>query len=119
MPEKGGRSLQGQQPGLESSGRPAVRTNSPKQDQRGHITGPACWHRRSITGKVASARCKMNRPCAGVLNSTSAEITCPSALAAQKLCYEAPVSADISTTVTMMIKTMVKWVIWPIQRAWV
>ena len=38
MPEKGGRHLQGQQPGLESSGRPAVRTNSPKLDQRGCIT---------------------------------------------------------------------------------
>ena len=39
MPEKGGRHKLGQQPGLESSGRPTVGTNSPKLDHHGHITG--------------------------------------------------------------------------------
>lgn len=38
MPEKGGRHIQGQQLGLESSGRPDVRTNSPRLDHRGYIT---------------------------------------------------------------------------------
>jgi len=35
-------------------------------------------------------------------------------LAAQESYYEAPVSAVISITVAMMMKTMAKWVIWPI-----
>ena len=38
MPKKGGRYKLCQQPGLESSGRPTIGTNSPNLDHRGYIT---------------------------------------------------------------------------------
>lgn len=79
----------------------------------------ARWRRTSITRKVMSAWPNTKERCTGSWNATSTEKWCSSELAAHWIHYEPPVSADIWPTVALMMKTMAKWVFWPIQRAWV